>query len=465
MSSTRSSGADLLALSVHGPAGVVDLQVPSAASGADVAREYARQASLRAVPALHTRLGRPLPAGASLADARVATGSVLVATVADDDPSGGTRRQRRPRTRRSEPPGPGRATPLAAGALSVLWCAVAVGAVAVAAWSATRTPDASAARTATVVLLAVATAVALVPLGALARHRVVGAPACAGAAAAVVVQDPGSGLGLHAVALAAGCAAATAALAWGLRRGRDEGLRVWLAAAGTVAVVAGLGAVVEVEPQAVWAVLLLLGALAARWVPALAVTVPDHHLLDLDRLAVSAWTAHDRAGAWQRPVVPREAVVDVVERGARTVRAASLATAVVVPAAAVLLLHEMTRAVDLVGARLLVGLAGAAVLLASRNHRHPAARRLLRLAGLACWAALARVLLLDGDGGALVVLAAAAVVLGAAVLAAAVALGRGWRSTWWSRAADVAETACGALAIGAVVVASGLVRALWTIAG
>jgi hypothetical protein len=45
----------------------------------------------------------------------------------------------------------------------------------------------------------------------------------------------------------------------------------------------------------------------------------------------------------------------------------------------------------------------------------------------------------------------------------AVATGRGWRSAWWSRRAEVAEGLAGAGAIAALVVASGLFRALWEI--
>ena len=55
----------------------------------------------------------------------------------------------------------------------------------------------------------------------------------------------------------------------------------------------------------------------------------------------------------------------------------------------------------------------------------------------------------------------AVTVLGVISLAAAVATGRGWRSVWWSRKAEVAEGLAGALALASTVVASGLFRALW----
>ena len=58
---------------------------------------------------------------------------------------------------------------------------------------------------------------------------------------------------------------------------------------------------------------------------------------------------------------------------------------------------------------------------------------------------------------------AGAVVIGLICVAAGVATGRGWRSVWWSRRAEVAEVMAGSFGIGATVVASGLFRALWEI--
>jgi hypothetical protein len=116
---------------------------------------------------------------------------------------------------------------------------------------------------------------------------------------------------------------------------------------------------------------------------------------------------------------------------------------------------------DRVGAWCLVGFAGAALLLAARSYRHAAARALLRLAGLVCLVTLA-VVVFDAAGRRTEgVVAGAAVVVAFVVLLAAVALGRGWRSAWWARRAEVAESVCGAFAVGSVVVAVGLFRHLW----
>jgi hypothetical protein len=88
---------------------------------------------------------------------------------------------------------------------------------------------------------------------------------------------------------------------------------------------------------------------------------------------------------------------------------------------------------------------------------------MLRGAGLTCWAALAVVLLRLVDTSQGVALGVASVLLAVLLVVVAVATGRGWRSAWWSRRAEVAEGLAGAGAIAALVVASGLFRALWEI--
>jgi peptidoglycan/LPS O-acetylase OafA/YrhL len=111
----------------------------------------------------------------------------------------------------------------------------------------------------------------------------------------------------------------------------------------------------------------------------------------------------------------------------------------------------------------MLGLSGAALLLAARSYRHPAARTMLRGAGLTCWAVLSVVLLGLLDTSGTVALGLTGILLAAVLVLVAVATGRGWRSAWWSRRAEVAEGLAGAGAIAALVVASGLFRALWEI--
>ena len=77
----------LLAVTVHGPAGVLDLVVPAGAAAGDVAQEYAEQVGLVAAPDLRTRIGAPIPADVPLLRAGVGTGDVLVATAGGPPPA------------------------------------------------------------------------------------------------------------------------------------------------------------------------------------------------------------------------------------------------------------------------------------------------------------------------------------------------------------------------------------------
>jgi ESX secretion system protein EccD len=126
-----------------------------------------------------------------------------------------------------------------------------------------------------------------------------------------------------------------------------------------------------------------------------------------------------------------------------------------------LLLATATLPVDRIGARCLVLFCGGGLLLAGRSYRHTAARALLRAAGLVCWTVLALAVLpaVSGQAGALVAIGA----IGVAVLlvVVAVATGRGWRSAWWSRRAEVVEGLCGSAAVATLLVAAGVFRSLW----
>jgi hypothetical protein len=51
--------------------------------------------------------------------------------------------------------------------------------------------------------------------------------------------------------------------------------------------------------------------------------------------------------------------------------------------------------------------------------------------------------------------------LAVALVVAAVATGRGWRSVWWARRAEVAEGFAGAVALASVVLSTGLFRVVW----
>ncbi len=455
--SVSPSTADSLALSVHGPSGVLDLLVPVGASTVDVAREYCQHSGLTAVPQLYTRLGDVLAPDVTLAEAGVSSGTVLVALLADG-PSEGPPPRRRWVARADSSVQP-------LGPLSALWFCLAAATAALSAWF-TAHLEPSTLRTTAIGLLIGAAAIGALPVGRWAAHRVLTAPAFAGAAAFAIIWDPEPArlptiLGIS--ALAAGVAAAVARA---LDQSSEEGLRVWMVVGSLFFVGTGAGALTGVDAEVVWALMLTVAMLAARFVPGLAVDIPDQYLIDLERLAVSAWSARDRpTGRRGRIVVPHERVAAIASSGTRMVTAACAAIFFVVALSAPLLLANATLPLDRIGARCLVGFAGGSLLLTARSYRHTGARSLLRAAGLACWASLAVALfgVLEARGTGM--LAGVAIGLAILLVVVSVALGRGWRSAWWSRKAEVAEGICGAFAVGSVVVAVGLFRHLWELTG
>ncbi len=451
--------ADAVALSVHGAAGVLDLLVPSGASVGDVAVEYAGKAGLGSVPTLCTPLGQRLGPGQALADAGVGSGSVLVALPAGAaQPEAPGRRRRAAdsaRAPRPTPPGP----------LSALWFCVAVGLALVAGWSASQEPP-SGLRTTVVVLLGAAALVGILPVGRYASHRILAAPAFAASAAFVVAWDPAPERLPTIVGVAALTGAVTAAFARALDRHSEEALRIWVIVGSLVFVLTCGAALLDLRPQVSWALMLLVATLSARFVPSFAIDVPDQLLIDLERLAVTAWSARDRpSGRRGRIVVPPRAVELVAARGTRIVTAASVAILAVVVVSAPLLLDSATQRHDGVGARAMVGFSGASLVLAARSYRHVAARALLRAAGLGCLVVLLVVVLADGGAGSDLTLGIVAMALAGVVILLAVPLGRGWRSAWWSRRTEVAESICASFAVGSVVVAIGLFRHLWELTG
>jgi peptidoglycan/LPS O-acetylase OafA/YrhL len=440
-----------VALSVHGPVGVLDLVVPSAASSVDVAREYADQTGLSGIPLLQTPTGRLLTATGSLADAGVRSGDVVVAVQGVCRP----RRSTLLEAARNAPETPALASLIATVAAL---CAVLAG------WYGARSDD-DHARTVTVGLLMVCGLAGALPVGRHRRQRAAAAPAFAGAAAFAALYVPGDHL-LPSVVAASGLAAAVvASVARATAEEPDEASTVWVVAGITVFATCALSPLLGWDARAPWALLIFLAMMASRFAPSLAIDVPDEALLDLDRLAVTAWSARDSGGRGRRGriVVAGEAITHLVHRASRTVTAAAAAILVVMAVSAPLLLRSADIDLDRIGARCLVFFAGASVLLAARSYRHATARALLRLAGLAAWAALAVHLVATTGGAHLDAFFYVAVALGTVAVAAAVATGRGWRSVWWARRAEVAESLSGSLAFAAAVVAAGVFRRLWEI--
>jgi len=443
----RTGTGDVVALSVHGPGGVVDLVVPSMATAADVAQEYAEQVGLPVVPLLGTTTGLALQPALPLADAGVRPGALLV-VVPETEPDRPAPGALHPGRTAEGGPWPA-ALLVVAGALALL-----------AGWSAATATGTL--RDATVAVLVGGALVAALPIGRWAAARALVAPAYAGAAAYAVVWDPAPERLPTVLGVAALVSAVAAAIARALAPDGSEVLRVWTVVGLAFFLVTMGGALVGAGPQLVWAALLVLAMLAPRFVPGFAVDVPDQMLIDVERLAVTAWSARERpTGRRGRTVVPPATVRAVAAQGARTVTAASAGVLAVLLLAAPGVLSSVDEPADVVGARLLVLLSGGAVLLAARSYRHRLARVLLRVGGLACWAALLLDLAPGLAGGSGWWLALGAVGVGALVVLAAVATGRGWRSAWWSRRAEVLEGLTAALALACLVPASGLFRHLW----
>lgn len=446
-----SSAGATIAVSIHGPAGVLDLVVPSGATSVDVAREYARQADVSGIPLLQTALGERLNAGVPLGDAGVESGDVLVATTGVHRPRKVTLRE----AAKNVPESP---------RLASIIAAVAAGSAVLAGWYATRTGDETA-RTVTVGLLLACAVVGALPVGRHVAQRAAAAPAFAAAAAFAALHEPG----LHLLPAVIGAAGISAAVVAGIGRaldaGADETSTVWIAGGLTVFACCTVPAMLGWDDRVAWTLLVFLAMMAARFAPSLAVDVPDEALLDLDRLAVTAWSARDghRRGGRGRVVVSADAMERLVHRASRIVTGAAAAILVTMVVACPLLLLTATIDLDRIGARCLVLFAGLSLLLAARSYRHAAARVLLRLAGLAALASLAVHLVAGPGAGHVDTFFYAAVALGAVALATAVATGRGWRSVWWSRRAEVAESLCGSLAFAAAVVAAGVFRRLWEI--
>ncbi|KRE95389.1 hypothetical protein ASG76_06985 [Nocardioides sp. Soil774] len=442
-----------IAVSIHGPAGVLDLVVPAGATSVDVAREYAKQAeaagAVPGIPLLQTALGERLNAAVPLADAGVQPGDVLVATTGVHRP----RRVTLLQAAKNAPESP---------ALASMIATVAALAAVLAAWYAGRAGEETVRTVAVGILLACAL-VGVLPVGRHTRQRAAAAPAFAAAAAFAALYEPGVHL-LPAILGAAGIAAAVVAgIGRALSAESDELGAVWIAAGLTVFACCSVPALMGWDARVAWTLLVFGSMMAARFAPSLAIDVPDEALLDLDRLAVTAWSARDaqRKGRRGRIVVAADAMERLVHRASRIVTGASAAILVTVAVASPLLLHTATIDLDRIGARCLVLFAGCSLLLAARSYRHAAARGLLRLGGLAALVSLAVHLVLGPGAELLDTFFYAVVALGAIALGAAVATGRGWRSVWWSRRAEVAESLCGSLAFASAVVAAGVFRRLW----
>ncbi len=440
-------GDTLLRLTVRGAAGSVDLVVPAGADVESIGREYVAVVG-GATPVLVSTTGKPLDRHRRLDQLGLSPGDVVVAvedTTADPDPSDGDGRSR--------------GTPPAAKAS---WPATTGVGFAAAAAVAGAMGSAGPLRTLSVGLLLlvslVSAAVGRSPYPLLVA-RAMAAPAFAAAGGFLLVYSPVPGGILLAVTVGATAAAAVAALVRAGADARVEPLtRVWLVVAGAVGVAAALTLVAGAPARSLWAVLFAAAVVVARLLPYLVVDVPDETLLDLDRLAVTSWSARERPRGRRRGrlLIRPEGVAELVRSGRRLLEAGAVAVAVVASVTVVLSSLRPGSGIDALGVHLLLLFGGGALALTARSYRAAVPRAALRVPG-----ALALVLVLAGglstlSGVWLAWALGGVAVVAAMVLVSAVSLGRGWRSIWWARTADVAESGCVVLCLAALPVAAGL---------
>ncbi len=295
----------------------------------------------------------------------------------------------------------------------------------------------------------------------------VAAPALAAAAGFLLAFAPGAGgvlLGLAVAGLAACVVAAVART--GAEEVGEQLLRAWLVVGAGLCAAAVAWLLLGADLLALAAVGFAVAVLATRMLPGLAVDVDDEVLLDLDRLAVTAWSARETPrGGRRRYQVRTEMVSELVARSRRTVLAGVLVAVVVATASGpvvVLGLGSDRTTWAAWGGLAMVALGAASVGLVGRTFRSRLPR--LLLAGtsgwlfLVCGVALARSL-----EGSLVWWAVAVVaVVATAVVLTAVQLGRGWRSVWWARVGEVLQTLTGVFVIALVPLATGLFDAVMT---
>lgn len=448
---------DLLALSVVGPRGIIDLVVPGGATIGHVADEYARQAGLATAPDLLTGLGQPVPAGVPLASTSVSAGDILVAASAGAPP--------RPAAEAPQ----STASRSQSGTGARIWLGVAAAAAVIAGWYAAHLPEGTE-QTLTASVLLASAVLGMLPVGRYAAPRSGAAPAFAAAAAYAFVWRPDSlPVTWGIVGLVAALTAATGRSLLpdersgdGTEARRDEAHLVWIVTGIGLFLVAALVSLLQLSPPVAWSLLLVAAMLAARLVPMHAVDVPDQLLVDFERLAVSAWSAREQpSGRRGRMVIARTMVARIVERGQRIISSAAAAIAVVAAGSSYLLLFGALPGLDRLGAGLLTFFVGGSLLLAAGSYRNLAARFLLRGGGLACWALLCVAVVPTWSPSVRSWVVLAAVVVGLLCIASAVATGRGWRSVWWARRAEVGEAVCGAFAIASLSLSTGLFRTLW----
>ncbi len=359
---------------------------------------------------------------------------------------GPSRRSRRSRRPGPTPRGGGRPAAAARPAATVVSAAI-LAALAVAATVLAPPVDVRWGEAVAVLLVLVGVVVAQAPSSARLLHLSAPLLGIAGGAGATVLLREGP-----VVAIVGGCAgAALVALAGRSRSGADRHVpRVWLAFGGGVGGLALVALVAGLPLTVVAAVALAGTVLLARVVPDLVIDVDDDVLIDIGRLSVTSWSPREarrpRRRGWR---IDDEAVSSVVAAAGVEQVAVLVGLGVVsLGSAAVLGVTLVRLGTSVLAVQLLLAAAALGLTLTARAYRRRRDRTLLRLAALAPALALAVATLVRGRDGAgassagvvvTVGVVVGTVLLGLALLGVAPALGRGYRSLWASRLADIGE--------------------------
>ena len=437
-------------VTVLGDAGRVDLAVPTWIDVATLAAGYAESVGTTEVPVLATTSGSVLDGDRSVDEVGLRHGDVVVALAHDDLAAPA---DRGPADR------PGSTPSRTVQPLLLLLAGTAgLGGAATMAGTGASGP----ARVVVLVLLLLCALVAAVPLGparaSTSRARSAASPAFgagAGFLASYSAEPGGLLLGLAVAALAAVVFAAVARTF--LDPDQDELVEVWLVVAGVVAVLTLVMLLVGGTLVGLWSLLFGAAVVAARLLPFTVVDVPDQALLDLDRLAVTAWSARERprGSRRRRSMVRFDGVTALVRRGLRLVAAGTVAIAVVVATTGPLLTLAAGRDVAGISALVMVGLGAGALTLVARSFRSTLPRLALRLSATWTLAFLGLDVLREFGRTTDWLVFAVAGTLALLVSLTAVSLGRGWRSVWWARVADLGEGLSIVLVVAAVPLASG----------
>lgn len=444
-----------LRVTVVGSAGRADLVVPLGAEIGSLGRAYAETVGAAAPPPLATVAGVPLADHVAVDEAPLSDGDVVLALDAEheehadraDDPAHRTvRRGSR------------------AGTVVVALAAAAgLAGAAVLALSDAAGP----ARSGCLLVLLLCAVVSAVPVeasgeGVPARVRAAASPGFGAAAGFGASYHDGPGGLLLAVAVAALSATVFAAVTRMFLDGEhDELALVWLVVGGAAATLVTVSLLTGASAHGVWTVVFAAAVVAARLLPYTVVDVPDRALLDLDRLAVTAWSARERPrGGRRRAVVRYDGVGRLVRRGQDLVAAGTAMIAVLAAVTGPLLLLPGTDDLAGICSLAMVALGAAALALVARSFRAALPRLALRLCAGWLLAALGLAVVRAADRTTDWAVFAGVALLALVVTLAAVQLGRGWRSVWWARVADLVEGLSIVLIVALVPLASGFSEAI-----